>query len=150
MSNGARILILTLLAVVAVPTAAIGWTAASVYRAGSIAVEVAPSNGGGVDVRFPAAVAGLVLALTPDAVLDEITRELGPHEATLRAVARELDRLPDCTIVEVRAADTHVKIGKERGRLVVRVESDGDRVLIEIPASAVRRVADRLASSARI
>jgi len=145
MTLGAKALIAVILSGVLSLSSAVGVVAATVYRAGSIRVEVQGENGDSVHVRLPAGIANLALSMLPQPVWSEASHELRPFWPAIREIGSEFSRLPDFTLVEVRGEDHHVVVRKERQRLRVEVDADGSTIRVEIPIRTVERVASRLA-----
>lgn len=144
MSLGTKIFLGLFASALVLSMATVGVTAAAVYHAGSIAVEVEPQDGSGLSIHLPASLANLAIALAPaDLVTDAIT-ELEPVWPSVEAAARVLDEAPDFTLLEVRSTDEHVVIAKKRGRLLILVDADGETVRVAVPLGTVRRVVEKL------
>jgi hypothetical protein len=144
MSLGTKLFLGLFAAALVVSVATVGAATAAVYSAGSIAVAVQPHDGSSVSIRVPAGLANLAIALTPDELLDDAIEDLEPVWPSVAAAARVLEQAPDFTLLEVRSSGEHVVVAKEDGRLLVLVDSAGERVRVAVPLATVRRIADRL------
>lgn len=150
MSRRARWLIGTLLVLLLATATSVGAATVVAYRAGSVAVAVAPSDGPAVSLRVPAVLVDLAVALVPARLLrDELhgVHELRPFTPLLRAAARELERCPDATLVEVRDRGDTVVVEKTGDTLIVRVDTGDERVRIAVPVRTLDRVARKLQSA---
>ena len=144
MSLGTKIFLGLFAAVLILSLATVGAAAAAVYHAGSIAVEVAPQDGSALSINVPAGLANIAIALAPADLVTDAIEELEPVWPSLEAAARTLDEAPDFTLLEVRSAEEHIVIAKERGRLLVLVDADGETVRVAVPLRTVRRVVEKL------
>ena len=133
---------------------AVVWTVHAVATSPSIYVSV--REGGGsraeVDLRLPAALVVAGIALAGDDVRDRVRAEIG-SEIDLAAwgpaaaeIARQIETLPDATLVEVDDGGDHVRIAKEGDDLRVRVRSaNGDDVDVTVPAGVAADLLGHLA-----
>jgi hypothetical protein len=126
--------------------AAVGAAGAAMHRAGTIAVELQPERGDAVSVRLPAALANLAIMIVPGEPLREATAELGPVWRAVSSGFDELLRAPDFVLLEVRQRDQYVSVRKVDRRLLVSIETDEQRLQIELPLTTVRRVLRKLDS----
>lgn len=134
--------------------AAVAWTVHAVATSPAIEISVRESGGtrGHVSLRLPAALVGVGIALAGDGVGDRLRTEIGA-EIDLAAwapaaaeIARQLDTLPDATLVEVHDGGDHVRIAKQGDDLRLRVRSvNGDDVDVTVPASVAADLLGRLA-----
>lgn len=146
MSLGTKLFLGLFAAVLILVLATVGVAAAAVYNAGSIAVEVHPQDGSGLSLSLPAGLAHVAIALAPSDLVDEAVADLEPVWPSLETAARVLDEAPDFTLLEIRSAEQHVVVAKQRGRLLVLVDSDGETVRVALPLGVVRRIAKKLGS----
>ena len=130
---------------------AVGATAAAIYRAGAIAVDVESNEGMELSFRLPAGLANVAIALVPAGPLRELSAEWEPWSAeleplwpALRTTYRELAQAPDFVLVEVRGTDEGLVVRKRGTRLVVDFSSDDERVHVVVPLRTVKRVLDKL------
>lgn len=145
------LLVLGLLYAVFVATAAYAFYAI-VLRPGAIYVNVREGghHGSRVNVRVPAsfANAGIRLAgfaarhgdwscVHHDEHLAFAHSEADEWRPFVRAVADELDRMPDATLVEIDSWDDRVRILKRNGGLVIEVQGGRDHVRVTVPPSTV-------------
>lgn len=120
--------------------------AASVARGGimTVAVEEHSSEGVSFVVPVPAVLVEVGLSTLPlwmpDEEMAQIRRELAPWQASLREVARELERCPDATLVRVETDREQVLVRKTGRHLKVDVHSDDADVRVSLPADAFSRV----------
>lgn len=146
MSLGTKLFLGLFVAALTLSLAAVGVTAAAVYHAGSIGVEVHPQDGSGLSINVPAGLAHVAIALAPADLVTDAIADLEPVWPSLEAAARVLDEAPDFTLLEIRSADEHVVVAKNGGRLLVLVDADGETVRVALPLGVVRRIADKLGS----
>jgi hypothetical protein len=123
-----------------------------VYSAGAVRISVHEKRPGGDSFRIilPAAVVPVAMAFVPDRVFRDLPPEARQNLPALLIAAKELSKVPDGPLVEVRDARDHVVIAVEGHALKIDVDSDGDEVHLQIPLGAVESVASRLASSSEI
>lgn len=132
--------------------AAVAWTVHAVAASPSIHVSVREHDGSRVDLRLPAALVVAGVALAGDDARDELRAELAA-EIDLAAwapaaaeIARQLETLPDATLIEVEDGADHVRIVKQGDDLRIRVRSaNGDDVDVTLPASVAADLVGRLA-----
>jgi len=146
MSKGTRLFLLIVLGSVVLGLATVGAAVAAVYQAGTIAVEVQERDGSRINVGVPAGLARVAIALAPDSVLDEVSAELGPWAPAVRAGWDELEKIPDCVLVEVVTDDEHVTIEKSGSSLLVHVDADGMNLRVGVPLGTVGSILDRFGS----
>jgi hypothetical protein len=146
MTKGERAIWITVgvAAVVAVgATSAAALVTAGVRHGGFVRIAVEERGGEPVslEILLPTPLAGAAVSVTgwlmPDAARAEMRRELGEVGPLLRALAAELERCPDATLVEVDDGADRVRIAKDGGRLVVRVRSPEADVDVELPVGLV-------------
>lgn len=132
--------------------AAVAWTVHAVATSPAIHVSVREHGGSRVDLHLPAALVVAGVALAGDDARDQLRAELAA-EIDLAAwapaaaeLARQLETLPDATLVEVEDGADHVRIVKEGDDLRIRVRSaNGDDVDVTLPASVAADLLGRLA-----
>lgn len=132
-----------------------GAAVAAVVSAGTVAVHVDERGpaGGGVHLVVPAALIEVAVGLAPDDVFAEVADELRSagvlHDGgrALRALAAELDALPDAVLVEVRDGASRIRIESASGRIRVSMDDPETRVRVDVPVRSVTRVIDRLAEA---
>ena len=103
-----------------------------------------------VRVRVPAILVGVASSFVPDRLIAELAGEVGPYWPSVRAVAREFADLPDCTLFELVSDHEHIVIRNADRRLLIDVDSGGDRVRVDVPWYAVKSVMSRLDRAARV
>ncbi len=122
------------------------------WSAGSIVVQVDERGRGGdqVRLRVPAAAGHLALLCLPDRAFAGPARDRIFRRGKLGILARELERVPDGTVlVEVESPRERVRISRERDLLLIRVDSPDENVRVEVPVklagAALKRV-ERIAA----
>ncbi len=78
MTRGTRLLLAIVIGGVLLATAAVGATAAAVYRAGTIAVEIQEDDGNRIRVSLPAGLVGAAIALTPNSHVEVRVQGMEP------------------------------------------------------------------------
>ncbi len=148
MSSTARLVLCVVLSICLVTggtvLAATTVAAVSVYRAGTISVAVQESGSPGMRLAVPASLVNLAVAFVPNDVYEEVAREVGPHWDIVEALSHELSECPDAVFVEVVSRDEHVKIAKERGKIIVQVESPRENVRVALPLRTFETVVQRV------
>ncbi len=140
MSKTARIILIAMVAVTVLVVATVGAAAATVYRAGTIAVRVDDNNGDRIAVTVPAGLARIAIAAIPASVLGEALDELDeldPWMPAARAGWTELAEAPDFVLVEVQGRNESVIVRKQGRQLVVHVDSPDARVDVTVPLGTV-------------
>lgn len=150
MSFGSKLFLGLFAAALILSVVTVGAAGAAVYHAGSIAVDVQPQDGSALSLRMPAGLAHLAIALAPADLVTDAIAELEPVWPSVEAAARVLEEAPDFTLLEVRSADERIVVAKERGRLLVLVDSDGESVRVAVPLGTVRRVVNKLGRGGRL
>jgi len=147
MGRVARILI-ALAVAVAVTFLATGVAlAATVMRTGVVTVSVQQDGPEGhrVFVPVPALALDLGLGLATVALpadeLERIREEARPFAPMLRQLARELERCPDATLVEMVSDRESVRVVKRGGGFVIDVDAEDGQVRVALPARSLTRVA---------
>jgi len=119
-----------------------------VVEEGAVRVAVDEQKPGGTHLHLlvPATLIPVGIKLVPDEKLRETAAQVRPWLPTIQAASRELARLPDSELVEVRDADQHVRIAKRGALLVIDVQSPREVVHVSFPLRTASRVARELAS----
>lgn len=132
-------------------TAVVG--AVAVVHEGFLKVDVREKQAGGDRVRFfvpaiivtgPMRLAPLVM---PADAWGDAREELSRVRPLVQGIAREMDRCPDGTLVEVRDHDAHVTIRVQGGALLVDVDDREAEVHLTVPLSLLDAAADILPRS---
>jgi hypothetical protein len=141
MSGRARLLLAVLAGIVLVVGTTVTFAAVAVLKDGTIDVEVRDEDGTHFALAVPASLVHAALSLTPvvhDPEMDAAMAQVRPHWPLVRKICAQLQELPDGVLVEVNGGrGEHVLVAKEGGDLVIRVQDDGDRVRVRVPAQAV-------------
>jgi hypothetical protein len=150
-SRATRLALVVGLSLAVIVAVAVGATAAAVYRAGSITVDVRSEDGTDLSIAVPAGLADLVITLVPLAPLREyaveaepLTEELWEVWQAIERPCRELAEAPDFTIVEISGPGERVLVRKQGRRLVTDITTEGERIHVVVPLRTVQRVLKRL------
>jgi len=117
------------------------------YSQGLIRVSVQEKSPGGEHIRLavPAAIVPLALAFVPAAEIGKhMPAQARQHLPMVEAALNELQRLPDCTLVQVDGPREHVRIRVEDGKMVVDVNDHEDEVHLALPLGSLRSVLAKL------
>lgn len=121
--------------------------AATVMATGFVTVSVQEDGPDGDRVFVPVPAIALDLGLGIASMVmppDERARmreELAPFAPALREVARELERIPDATLVEVVSDRESVRVVKRGDGFVIDVDSPDGTVRVALPAATFSKVA---------
>jgi len=105
-------------------------------------VQEGGADGSHIVVPVPVALAQVALAFAPDEARHVVCPDFAPYQDLALRVLEELERAPDCTLVEVTESHESVRIRKDGGNLHVDVvDGEAEEVHVKIPIrSAVRFV----------
>ncbi len=120
------------------------------FREGVIRVDVDEYHANGSHVHFgvPAAAVPMAMHLTPQEYLQEAGEEVRPWLPTVLAFTKELKRLPDADLVEVRDKESHVEIRTWHGKLQIDVDDPSEKVHIVCPLETIEDVTSELVTRA--
>ena len=123
--------------------------AASTYRAGLVRIHVTEKKPGGENVHLivPGILLTNALRLVPDEQLQHSLREARPWLPVAAAAARELERYPDATFIEVSSPREHVRIATRAGVLTINVDSPDETVRLAIPLATLADLTAELAAT---
>ena len=126
-----------------------GSAAASTYRAGLVRIHVTEKKPGGENVHLivPGILLTNALKLVPDEQLQNGLREARPWMPMAAAAARELERYPDATFIEVSSPREHVRIATRGGVLTINVDSPDETVHLAIPLATLADLTAELAAT---
>ena len=122
-----------------------------VYSQGLIRVSVHENRPGGEHIRLavPGAIVPLALAFVPASEIGRhMPAEARQHLPVVQAALGELQRLPDCTLVEVDSPGEHVRIRIQDGAMVVDVKDHEDEVHVTVPLGSLRSVTAKIGRAA--
>ena len=113
---------------------------------GLVRVHVVEKKPGGdrVNLYVPAAAIPVAMRLAPDDAMRQASERAKDLLPALRIASRELSRLPDTELVEVRDTREHVRIRTVDGKLEIDVESDREDVHLSVPLKLMEKVAEQL------
>lgn len=140
-----RVTLAILVAMLVVFTGTAAALAATVAVTGFAHVEVDDPESGSISVPVPALAVDAALAVASVAIPAEekarMRRDIEPYRPLLAALANELERCPDATLVEVESPRESVRIEKRGRNLVVDVDDRaGDtRVHVTLPMRTMKR-----------
>jgi hypothetical protein len=137
MTRGTRLLLAIVIGGVLLATAAVGATAAAVYRSGTIAVEIREDDGNLIRVSLPAGLLHVAVALTPSSILEEAGDELEPLLPALNAGWQELGEAPNFVLFELSSAEENVRVEKVDSRLMIFVDLPEITVQMTVPIDTV-------------
>ena len=123
--------------------------AASTYRAGLVRIHVTEKKPGGENVHLivPGILLTNALRLVPDEQLQHGLREARPWMPMAAAAARELERYPDATFIEVSSPRERVRIATRDGVLTINVDSPDETVHLAIPLATLADLTAQLAET---
>jgi hypothetical protein len=129
-----------------------GAMGAYVYRAGMVVVQVteAGPNGSDINIRVPGALICGALQVIPDEAFADAGEEIQQFGPLARACVEKLADLPDFVLVEVCDRHEHVKVAKQGNKLIVDVDSPGERVHVIVPLSIVRTAVKKIEGLSRV
>jgi hypothetical protein len=148
MSVALRVLLTIFASIVILMMMTVGVAVAAIYSAGTVAVDVQPVDGSEISVHVPAGLIHVAIWLLPGELqaeaMHEVAAEVEPYWGAVRAAGDELSRLPDFVLVEVEGPREHVIVEKRNQRLIVHVDSDGERIEVSIPLRTVRSLLNKV------
>ena len=121
--------------------------AAAVASTGVVTVDVREEGPSGTRLLVPVPALLLDLGLgvadlaVPREELARIRAEVRPYAPGIHDLARELERCPDATLVEVTSERESVRVTKRDATFVVDVDSPDGQVRVVLPARTLTRVA---------
>lgn len=123
-----------------------GVAAASVYRAGSVAVAVRSAGPDPVDLSFrvPAALVELAAALLPREVCSRIPADARVYSGAAREALAGLAAASDGVLLEVTSPRESVTIEKTGGSLLFHVRSENEEVRVTLPLRAAAHAVERI------
>lgn len=126
-----------------------GSAAASTYRAGLVRIHVTEKKPGGENFHLvvPGIVVTNALRLVPDEQLRDALRDARPWMPMAAIAARELERHPDATFIEVSSAREHVRIATRSGVLTIHVDSPDETVHLAVPLATLADLTAELAAT---
>ncbi len=138
-----------LAAVLLVFGVAVGSAAAATYRAGLVRVSVEEKRPGGDNVKIivPGILLTTGLKFVPEQRLREGLGDARPWLPVAAALARELERYPDASFIEVSSGQDQVRISTRGGVLLVDVNSSEETVHASIPLATLADLTAELASA---
>ena len=121
-----------------------------VMKDGLIEVNVQEHQPGGdhVHLYLPATVATWGVHVAPEARLREHLRNSREQLAVAHVALNELEKLPDCVLVNVDSAKEHVRVAVHSGSVLVDVNDPGETVHVSVPIRAAKKVVEDLEADA--
>jgi len=126
-----------------------GSAAAATYRAGLVRIHVTEKKPGGENFHLivPGIALTSALGLVPDEHLRDGLRDARPWLPLAAVAARELQRYPDATFIEVSSPREHVRIETRGGVLTLDVDSPDETVHLAIPLATLAGLTAELAQT---
>jgi hypothetical protein len=121
--------------------------AITVYQYGILRIQVR-SGGDNIHVICPGFIVPAAMRFVPDRAFSRVSKELDRMPPEIRSCLRELEKAPDCVLVEVKSARENVKIAKRRHMLVIDVNSPDETVHLSLPLKALDSVIGRVQTAA--
>jgi hypothetical protein len=144
MSSRRRFILAIVLLIGMLTLSTIGMATATVYRHGSIRIQVQSVQSGGDNINLvvPAALVEAVLAIAPLGMLrDEIpSDQIRPFLPAIQELANQIEVLPDAVFVKVTGPGEKVLIEKRDGLFIIDVQDRHETVRISIPVHTVASV----------
>lgn len=116
-----------------------------VQKTGLLIVDVQDRDGR-VFLPIPMLLVNGALSFAPLNDKVSVPHEFQNHSDLLEAAASELSRCPDGPFLEVDSPDTKVLIEKRGQNMIVNVNSDSEKIYIQIPIRATGKTIAKLAS----
>jgi hypothetical protein len=107
-------------------------------------VHVDDNHGTHVHIWAPAAIVPMALHVVPKRELHKFPREAQQALPMLRVLAKELGNYPNTEFVEVRDADTHVRVHTVGSKVVVDVVDPENKVHVVCPVAMIQDVVESL------
>jgi hypothetical protein len=114
------------------------------FHDGIASVQVDDNHGTHVHVWAPAAIVPLAMHVVPKRELHKFPHEAQQAIPMLRVLAKELENYPNSEFVEVRDADTHVRVRTVGSKVVVDVVDPENKVHVACPLAMLRDMVDAL------
>jgi hypothetical protein len=120
------------------------------FREGVIRVDVDEFCDHGSHVHFwvPAAAVPMTLHVVPKQYFGDAAEQIGPWMPTIRTAAKELRKVPNADLVEVRDEADHVQVRLRNGNLLIDVDDPGEKVHLVCPVETMEEITGELAASA--
>jgi hypothetical protein len=121
-------------------------TGAYAFRDGVMRVDVDEHRADGQHVHLwmPAAAVPMVMHVVPARYMEHAGREAREYMPVARAVAHELGKLPDSTLVEVRDGAEHVLISTQNGAIRIDVTDPEETVHVVCPLATIEDITAEL------
>ncbi|MGA2481977.1 MAG: hypothetical protein ABSF92_02525 [Candidatus Acidiferrales bacterium] len=111
-----------------------------------VSVDEHRATGEHLHLVVPAALVPVAMRLAPQHAMEDAARQAGPWLPTVRRIAKELRKLPDAELVEVRDAEQFTRVRTQDGKLLLDVEGPGETVHIACPLVTVEHLSDEILS----
>ena len=116
-----------------------------IQQTGLLIVDVQDRDGR-IFLPIPMLLVNTVVAVAPIADHLKVPHEIHRHSDLISAAANELMLCPDGPFVEVNGPREHVLISKTGGNIIVDVQSDEEKIYVQIPIKATGKTVAKLAS----
>src|ERR1700743_4029695 len=105
-------------------------------------VQVDDNHGTHIHIWAPAAIVPIAMHVVPKRELHKFPHEAQQAIPMLRVLAQELANYPNSEFVEVRDADTHVRVRTVGSKVVVGVTDPENKVNVACPLSMLQDMVD--------
>jgi len=118
------------------------------FREGTVRVDVDEHREGGAHVHVwaPAAIVPMALHFVPDSKLGEATDHCNEWAPLARIAAKELNKYPNTTFVEVEDGEQHVKVSTVGTKIQVDVTGPEENVHVTVPLAMIDDVIAQIAA----
>jgi len=118
------------------------------FREGTVRVDVDERREGGAHVHVwaPAAIVPMALHFVPDNKLREATDHCTEWAPLARIAAKELNKYPNTTFVEVEDGEQHVKVSTVGAKIQVDVTGPEEKVHVTVPLAMIDDVIAQIAA----
>jgi hypothetical protein len=144
MTRSTRWLVGIVIGIVLLLAGTLGATAAAIYHAGKITVEIDEKDGGRLRLDLPAGLLTAAATVAPASLIEQTPDEVIRFVPALKAGWRELADASDFVLVDFRSTDESVRVEKIGGQLQILVEHEDGRIRVGLPIRALGAVLERL------
>ena len=116
------------------------------YSQGAMLVYVREKKSGGIRVflPLPALLVTETLGFIPSRDVENASRDVRLWLPAVQAASHELQRVPDCVLVEVKSPTEQVLISKQGDDLLINVDDSSETVHVSLPIESLDSIAGTL------
>jgi hypothetical protein len=103
-------------------------------------------NGSHVHLWVPATIVPMAMHFVPAREFERAGEQCGKFMPAVHALAKELVKYPEATLVEVQDGEEHALVRTHNGSLTVDVDSPDEHVHVKVPLETIDDVARQLES----